>query len=59
MDWITPQWTCHWRTAQGSWWMVLKGPMMANSSAVIATMPPEEQRDSLSTFEFIQVSFYS
>ena len=58
MDWITPQWTCHWRTAQGSWWMVLRGPMMASLSAATATMPPEAQQDSLSTSEFTQVSVY-
>lgn len=59
MGWITLQWICHWRTAQGSWWMALRGPMMASSSAATATMPPEAQPDSLSTSEFTQVSVNS
>lgn len=56
MDWITPQWTCPWRTVQGSWWMVLRGPMTGSSSAATATMPPEAQQDSSSTSESTQVS---
>lgn len=56
MDWIIPQWICHWRTTQVSWWMVLRGPMMASSSAATATMPPEAPHGSLSTSESTQVS---